>query len=94
MELRTLLERFANGQSMQPIFDAVNQLYTDAKEDPELKSWFRELGAFVRRALQEPGYIMKESCRQILLFLLPTFFFFFFLLIDRCSSCFHSRSRS
>ena len=36
-ELRTLLERFANGQSMQPMFDAVNQLYTDAKNDDELR---------------------------------------------------------
>lgn len=35
-ELRTLLERFANGQSSQPIFDAVNQIYTDAKNDQEL----------------------------------------------------------
>lgn len=36
-ELRTLLERFANGQSSQPIFDAVNRLYQDAREDPELR---------------------------------------------------------
>lgn len=35
--LRTLLERFANGASMQPIFDAVNQLYTDSTNDPELR---------------------------------------------------------
>jgi hypothetical protein len=36
-QLRTLLERFANGQSMQPIIDAVNQLYTDAKNDEDLR---------------------------------------------------------
>ncbi|KAK4699364.1 hypothetical protein P7C70_g6896, partial [Phenoliferia sp. Uapishka_3] len=60
-ELRTLLERFANGQSMQPILDAVNQLYTDAKNDQELTSWFKQLDAYVRRVLQEPGYIMKDS---------------------------------
>lgn len=35
-ELQTLLERFANGQSMQPIFDAVKQLYRDASKDQEL----------------------------------------------------------
>lgn len=36
-QLRTLLERFANGAPMQPIFDAVNQLYTDASNDEELR---------------------------------------------------------
>ena len=40
-ELRSILERFANGQSMQPIFDSVDQLYTDAKNDDGLRSWFR-----------------------------------------------------
>jgi hypothetical protein len=36
-QLRTLLERFANNQSAQPIIDAVNQLYKDAENDEELK---------------------------------------------------------
>ena len=60
-ELRSILERFANGQSMQPIFDSVDQLYTDAKNDDGLRSWFRELDHYVRLCLQEPGYIMKDE---------------------------------
>lgn len=60
-ELRTLLERFANGQSMQPIFDAVNEIYAAARQDDELRSWFSELTTYIRRVLQEPGYIMKEQ---------------------------------
>ncbi|KAI5479947.1 hypothetical protein MNV49_002237 [Pseudohyphozyma bogoriensis] len=63
-ELRTLLERFANGQSSQPIFDSVNQLYTDAKNDEELRAWFRKLDGYVRRVLQESGYIMKEEANR------------------------------
>lgn len=35
--LRTLLERFANGASMQPIFDAVNALYLAARNDSALR---------------------------------------------------------
>lgn len=61
-ELRTLLERFANGASMQGIFDAVDQLYTDSKNDSELRSWFHELNVYIRQCLQEPGYIMKDEC--------------------------------
>jgi hypothetical protein len=43
-ELRTLLERFANGRSMQPIWDAVDQLYTDAKNDEGLRCVHFRLG--------------------------------------------------
>ncbi|KAK0522256.1 hypothetical protein OC842_006516 [Tilletia horrida] len=58
---RTLIERFANGRPTQPILDAVDQLYTDAKNDPELKNWFKQLDAYVRKCLQEPGFIMKDE---------------------------------
>ncbi|KAK0555228.1 hypothetical protein OC861_000504 [Tilletia horrida] len=58
---RTLIERFANGRPTQPILDAVNQLYTDAKNDPELKGWFQQLDAYIRKILQEPGFIMKDE---------------------------------
>jgi len=60
-ELRTLLERFANGQSMQPIFDAVNQLYVDAQNDSELRHFFSELDAYIRQVLLEPGYVVSHS---------------------------------
>ncbi|KAH9815942.1 hypothetical protein DFH28DRAFT_1125996 [Melampsora americana] len=63
-ELRTLLERFANGESLQPVFDAVNQIYLDAQNDPELKAWFQTVDKYVRKVLQEPGYVMKDSCDQ------------------------------
>ncbi|GAA5980071.1 hypothetical protein JCM5350_001751, partial [Sporobolomyces pararoseus] len=42
---------------MQGIFDAVDQLYTDSKNDSELRSWFHELNVYIRQCLQEPGYI-------------------------------------
>jgi len=63
-EMRTLLERFANGASMKPILDAINEIYLAAQNDPELEHWFKTLDKYVRRCLQEPGYVMKESCDQ------------------------------
>ena len=58
---RRLIERFANGRPTQPIIDAIDQLYTDAKNDPELKDWFKRLDTYVRKTLQEPGFIMKDE---------------------------------
>lgn len=48
-ELRTLLERFANGKSMDIVFDAANALIDDANKDQELRDWFKSLDAYVRK---------------------------------------------
>ena len=61
MELRILLERFANNTSMQPIFDAIDVLYSDSKRDPELRHWWNEAGNYIRRILQEEGYVMTDA---------------------------------
>jgi hypothetical protein len=48
-ELRTLLERFANGKNMDIVFDAANALIDDAKKDEELRTWFTDLNSYVRK---------------------------------------------
>lgn len=48
-EIRTLLERFANGKSMGIIVDAFNALADDAKRDQELRDWFRAVDGYVRK---------------------------------------------
>ncbi|KAI0819333.1 hypothetical protein BC628DRAFT_1498440 [Trametes gibbosa] len=60
-EIRTLLERFANGRSLDTIGDAFRALYADAQEDERLRHWFRDVDAFVREALLQPGYILEDQ---------------------------------
>lgn len=48
-ELRTLLERFANGMSLGVIGDAMQALYRDAQQDEDLKEWFRSVDRYVRK---------------------------------------------
>ena len=48
-ELRTLLERFANGMSLSVIGDALHDLYEDAQKDEELRGWFNKLDAYSRK---------------------------------------------
>ncbi|TEB22810.1 hypothetical protein FA13DRAFT_1466724 [Coprinellus micaceus] len=43
LELRTLLERFANNTSMDIIFDAIDVLVNDTRRDPELRQWFKNI---------------------------------------------------
>jgi hypothetical protein len=50
-ELRTLLEQFANSQSMVIIFDAANTLIKDAQHDVEFRNWFKDLNACIRNVI-------------------------------------------
>ncbi|KZT65934.1 hypothetical protein DAEQUDRAFT_675958 [Daedalea quercina L-15889] len=60
-ELRTLLERFANGASLDIIANAVRALYEDSRSDEGLRNWFNEVNEFARRCLIEPGYILDDQ---------------------------------
>jgi hypothetical protein len=46
---------------MDDLFDSINQMYRDADQDPELKNWFKSMDKYVRRCLQEQGYILKDE---------------------------------
>jgi hypothetical protein len=48
-ELRTLLERFANGNSIDTIIDAVNALVDDAQRDKEFKDWFKKVDTYIHK---------------------------------------------
>lgn len=63
-DLKTLLERFANYTSSDDLIDSINAIYADADRDPELKSWFKQMNSFIRRCLQEQGFIMEDECTQ------------------------------
>jgi Family of unknown function (DUF5923)/Protein of unknown function (DUF4449) len=63
-DLKTLIERFANGTSTDDFFESLNQIYRDAQEDPKLKNWFKKMDAYVRKCLKEQGYIMQDSATQ------------------------------
>ncbi|KAI7285339.1 hypothetical protein KC340_g18355, partial [Hortaea werneckii] len=60
-DLVTLLERFANSTSFDDLKEAVNQIYRDADNDPELKDWFKDMNQYIRKCLQEQGYVLEEA---------------------------------
>ena len=63
-DLKTLLERFANGTSFDDLGDSINQMYADADRDPELKDWFKSMDRFVRKCLKEQGYILQDDSNE------------------------------
>lgn len=63
-DMKLLLERFANGTSSNDLFDALNMIYKDADQDPELKKWFKSVDAYVRKCLKQQGYIMEDAAND------------------------------
>ncbi|KAF2646343.1 hypothetical protein P280DRAFT_415519 [Massarina eburnea CBS 473.64] len=63
-DLKTLLERFANSTSFDDLVESINQIYKDAERDPELKNWFKRLDVYIRKCLQQQGYIMEDVSNE------------------------------
>ncbi|PPQ90960.1 hypothetical protein CVT25_015686 [Psilocybe cyanescens] len=63
-ELRTLLERFANGTSFSIVTDALDALIDDARRDEALREWFKACDLYIRKVLLEPGYILEPDCNN------------------------------
>ncbi|TVY31893.1 Uncharacterized protein LSUB1_G008363 [Lachnellula subtilissima] len=63
-DLKTLIERFANGTSTNDLFEAINNIYRDADKDPELKNWFKSMDKYIRKVLKQQGYIMEDSATE------------------------------
>jgi len=61
IDLKTLLERFADYTSLDDFFDALNDIYADAERDSELKNWFKSLDGYLQRCLKEKGYILQPD---------------------------------
>ncbi|KAJ4304253.1 hypothetical protein N0V88_001866 [Collariella sp. IMI 366227] len=60
-DLKTLIERFANGTSSDDLWDSIKIIYEDADRDPQLRNWFKSLNTYIRRCLQEQGYILEDD---------------------------------
>ncbi|RCI11021.1 hypothetical protein L249_5276 [Ophiocordyceps polyrhachis-furcata BCC 54312] len=60
-DLRTLIERFANGTSTGELWSSIHQIYEAAEKDHELKGWFKSMNSYIRRCLLEQGYILEDS---------------------------------
>ena len=60
-QFKTLIERFANSTSSDDLWESINNIYQDAQKDPELKNWFKSVDSYIRKCLQQTGYIMQDE---------------------------------
>ncbi|TFK49777.1 hypothetical protein OE88DRAFT_1662432 [Heliocybe sulcata] len=60
--MRTLAERLAGGKSLDDLFANLRTCLVDIRQDDDLKKWFNDFSAHVRKSLDEPGYIHSDEC--------------------------------
>ncbi|KHJ34492.1 hypothetical protein EV44_g6503 [Erysiphe necator] len=60
-DFKILIERFANGTSTKALFTILDAVYSDASQDLELKNWLKQLNSYIRKCLQNEGFIMKDD---------------------------------
>jgi len=63
-DLKTLIERFANGTSTDDLWSSINTIYEDADKDEELRNWFKSMNQYIRRCLQEQGYVLDDASTE------------------------------
>ncbi|CAI6340919.1 unnamed protein product [Periconia digitata] len=63
-DLKTLFERFANSTSFDDLIESINQIYKDAERDPDLKNWFKQMDSYIRKCLQQQGYILEDRSNE------------------------------
>jgi hypothetical protein len=64
-ELKTIIETWGQGKSLDPVLSALKDVGRDAKEDEELRNYYKDSLDYVERLINEPNYINKpESTRE------------------------------
>lgn len=49
---------------MDGMQSALDQIYTDAQNDSELRNWWSKLNDYTHRILLEPGYILEDDANR------------------------------
>lgn len=62
--LRTLAERLAGGTSLDTLFAHARTCAVDVRADADLRAWFVDFFANVRKSLDEPAYVRSATARH------------------------------
>ncbi|KAK0502385.1 hypothetical protein EDD18DRAFT_690114 [Armillaria luteobubalina] len=63
-QLQTLVERFANNQSLDDLLGKAKQCAIHIREDRELERWFQEFFQAIRKMVNDAGYMRSEELKK------------------------------
>lgn len=63
-ELKSIIECWAQGYSIDPLLRGVQQVMHDMQNDPELYEFYQRVMQYIERLVTEPGYVQLEQSTQ------------------------------
>ncbi|KAG1401413.1 hypothetical protein G6F60_006399 [Rhizopus arrhizus] len=60
-EFKSLVEAWAQGQSIDPLLNSLQQVMRDARNDPELHDYYGTVMDYVKRMVREPEYASRDE---------------------------------
>ncbi|KAF9972557.1 hypothetical protein BGZ73_004308 [Actinomortierella ambigua] len=64
VEFKVLLQRWAQGYSLDPLIDQIKILWSKARHDPELRQYLDNVSTYVSKIVREPNYVTSSSTVQ------------------------------
>ncbi|KAJ3149302.1 hypothetical protein HDU86_007025 [Geranomyces michiganensis] len=58
---KQLIENFANGHSLDPLIKELRSFAADTKDDNDLRAFYKDLSAYINRAIREPGFAENQA---------------------------------
>lgn len=63
-ELKSIIECWAQGYSIDPLLHGVQQVMRDMQNDQELREFYQNVMRYTDRLVTEPGYVQREESTQ------------------------------
>jgi len=61
IEFKVILQRWAQGYSLDPMIGLIQEMWERTVEDQELNQFINEVSSFMARALREPNYVTSQG---------------------------------
>ncbi|CDO76875.1 hypothetical protein BN946_scf184901.g12 [Trametes cinnabarina] len=61
---RSFLERLASGKSLDGFFAALRVCGVDIQQDPDVRAWFDNVIAHLRKSLDDPAYVRSDDAQR------------------------------
>ncbi|KAG0225955.1 hypothetical protein B0O80DRAFT_503346 [Mortierella sp. GBAus27b] len=61
VEFKVILQRWAQGYSLDPLIDVIHNIWQKTVVDQELNQYFNEISGFMMRVLREPDYATSQA---------------------------------
>ncbi|KAI1321580.1 hypothetical protein EDD11_003060 [Mortierella claussenii] len=64
VEFKVILQRWAQGYSLDPMIAIIQQMWDRSRTDPDLNEYFNLVSTFMTKAIREPNYVTSQAINE------------------------------